>query len=257
MTRVHEPIPEADLIAYVDDQLDTSRRVDVEAYLAGHPAGAARVMADLRTRDELRLALATSTSVAKPATRAAVRRLERGLTRGRFLGGLQRALAVVTLLAAGWFAHDALGPLSVSQVVASTPPPPYVDDAVQAHRTTIVRATMKSQPEISDYDPIDIRAATAIVMPDLPKNWRVLDVQVYPSKFGPSVEVAVETAESGMMSLFAVRPGTFEVVAPSIAPTGDVSAAYFQVGEVAYALVAAADTRDLDRAASRLADTLQ
>ena len=34
------------------------------------------------------------------------------------------------------------------------------------------------------------------------------------------------------------------------------AAAYFQIGEVAYALIAKADVKNLDRAASRLAETL-
>jgi anti-sigma factor RsiW len=257
MTQLREPTSETDLFAYVDDQLDPVRRIEVEAHLAAHPRDAARVMADLKTRDELRMVLAGSDAVASMATGVAARRLERGLTRGLFVGSLQRAGTIGLLLAAGWLAHDVVGPLPVSEVVASTPPPAYVDDAVQAHRTTIVRAAMASQPEMPNYDPAEIRSATAIVMPELPADWRVLDVQVYPSQFGPSVEMAVEAKDFGMLSLFAVRPGTFDVVMPTIAPADDISAAYFQVGEVAYALVANADARDLDHAASRLANTLR
>jgi len=52
-----EPITEIDFQAYVDDELPTGRRIEVEAHMCRHAADAARVMADLRTRDELRLAL--------------------------------------------------------------------------------------------------------------------------------------------------------------------------------------------------------
>ena len=68
--------------------------------------------------------------------------------------------------------------------------------------------------------------------------------------------MAADTKDFGLVSLFAVRPGTFDVIKPAIAPAGDISAAYFQIGEVAYALVARGDIRDLDRAAERLAETL-
>ncbi len=61
-------ITELDLGAYVDDQLDARRRVDVEAWLASRPEDAARVKADLRTRDELRLALALPSASGSPAT---------------------------------------------------------------------------------------------------------------------------------------------------------------------------------------------
>jgi anti-sigma factor RsiW len=256
MTAMLDPVTETDLDAYVDDQLDVARRIEIEAFLSTRPEAAARVMSDLRTRDELRLALAGSKGLARPATTEAARRLERGLARGRIFGVLQRAAAVAVFVAAGWLANEIVGLMSVTEVVASTPPPAYVEEAMRAHTTSIVRASMASQPEVPDYDVDEIRAATAIVMPTLPKNWQVRDVQVFPSQFGPSVEMTVQTEELGLASLFAVRPGTFDVVKPTVAPSGDVSSAFFQIGEVAYALVAKGNVRDLNRAAERLAETL-
>lgn len=46
--KIVDPILASDLDAYVDDQLDVSRRIEVEAYLSEHPESAAQVMADLR-----------------------------------------------------------------------------------------------------------------------------------------------------------------------------------------------------------------
>ena len=254
MTAVLDPVTDADLDAYVDDQLDVARRIEVEAFLSARPETAARVMSDLRTRDELRVALAGSKGMARPATADAARRLERVLARGRVLGVLQRAAAVAVFVAAGWLANGMLG--TVTKVVASTQPPAYLEEAIRAHRTTLMRETMSSQTEAPNYDSDEIRAATAIVMPSLPKDWKVRDVQVYPSQFGPSVEMVVEARELGLISLFAIRPGTFDVVRPAVAPSGDISSAYFQIGDVAYAIVARSDVRDLDRAAETLAKTL-
>ena len=256
MSEPRDPILDSDLDAYIDDQLDVARRIVVEAYLSMHPNAAARVMSDMRTRDELRLALAVSKGTARLDANEAARRLERGLSRDRLLGGLRRIAAIGLFVAAGWFAHEVVGPLSVTESVASTPPPGYVEDAVRAHGTSIVRAGMASQLEVSEFDPTEIRAATAIVLPPLPDDWKVRDVQIYPSRFGPSVEMAIVSEDYGMLSLFAVRPGTFDVVSPTVMTTVDASAAYFQIGEVAYALIAKADVKNLDRAASRLADTL-
>lgn len=256
MTALRDPITDADLDAYVDDQLEVSRRIEVEAHLSTRPAIAARVMADLRSRDELRLALAEPAVRARPATTEAARRLERGLARGRIVGVLRRAASIIALVGAGWLAHAAVTPMSVTEVVASTPPPAYVEEAVQAHRTSLVRAGMTSQPEAPDYDAEELRAATAIAMPVLPTGWRVMDVQVYPSRYGPSVEMAIETEALGALSLFAVRPGTFDVVPTTVVALSDATAAYFQIGDVAYALVAGADASGLERSAERLADTL-
>ena len=57
MTKTIDPITQADFDAYIDDQLLGARRIEVAGYLSEHPEEAARVMADLRGRDELRLAL--------------------------------------------------------------------------------------------------------------------------------------------------------------------------------------------------------
>lgn len=32
-----DPVTDTDILSYVDDQLDTSRRINVEAYLAARP----------------------------------------------------------------------------------------------------------------------------------------------------------------------------------------------------------------------------
>lgn len=256
MNGMTDPVTDADLDGYVDDQIDVARRIEVESYLAARPEAAARVMADLRNRDELRLALAGSIGASGPSITDAARRLERGLARGRVFGLLQRAAVVAAFVSAGWLANEAIGPLGVSKVAASMPPPAYVEDAIRAHGTTVLRASMTSQPAVSDYDVEEIRSATAIVMPTLPKDWNVRDVQIYPSRFGPSVEMAIDTDELGLVSLFAVRPGTFDVVKPTLAPAEIASSAYFQIGEVAYALVATGAVEKLDRAAERLASTL-
>lgn len=256
MTSIVDPVTDTDLDAYVDDQLDVARRIEVEAFLSVRPEAAARVMSDLRMRDELRVALAGPIGMARPATAEAARRLERGLTRDRVFSVLQRAAAAAVLVAAGWLANGIFGPIAVTKVVASTQPPAYVEEAVRAHRTTLVREAMSSQKETPGYNADEIRAATAIVIPSLPADWKIRDVQVYPSPFGPSVEMAVETKDLGLVSLFAIRPGTFDVVKPTVVPSGDISSAYFQIGEVAYAVVGQGDAGNLDRAAEKLARTL-
>ncbi|RVD64915.1 anti-sigma factor, partial [Mesorhizobium sp. M4A.F.Ca.ET.029.04.2.1] len=147
--------------------LEVARRIEVEAFLSTRPEAAARVMSDLRTRDELRVALAAK-GMARPATTEAARRLERGLGRDRIFGVLQRAAAAAILIAAGWLANGIFGPVAVTKVVASPQPPAYVEEAVRAHRTTLVREAMTSQREAPNYNPGEIRAATAIVMPSLP-----------------------------------------------------------------------------------------
>jgi len=251
-----EPITDVDLYAYIDDELPLVRRIEVEACICHRPEKAARVMADLRIRDELRLALANARRTGGPATTDSARRLERGMAWARIIRRAQKVAAVAILVAASWVAHAALGPLAISHVVASPLPPAYVSDAVMAHHTTLVRPTLHSQHREPAYNQADIRAATAIVMPSLPQAWEVADVQIFPSTFGPSVELEIRTQAVGSASLFAVGPGKFDVVPVTLVQMAEFNVAYSQIGEVAYALVGKADIRDLNRAATALIESL-
>ena len=121
----------------------------------------------------------------------------------------------------------------------------------------MLRETMPSQTGSARYDAKEIRSATAIVMPDIPKDWTVADVQIFPSAFGPSVEMSVTDEDKVKLSLFAVRPGFFAVQPVSQARDGSVEASYWQIGEVAYALVSEKqDAPRLKTEAERLARSL-
>src|SRR5215470_7262732 len=98
-------ITEIDLQAYVDDELPPAHRIAIEAYLCRHPAKATQVMADLRSRDELRLALADTPRLARVTTTHAALRLEAELSRDRMLRQVRRVAVAAALAAAGWFAH--------------------------------------------------------------------------------------------------------------------------------------------------------
>lgn len=253
--KIVDPIIDADLDAYVDGELTLARRVEVESYLSEHPEIAAKVMADMSIRGELRMALAGEGHVVRAETREAARRLERGLAYGRMLSSFQRVAAIAVLVTTGWVAHTSFGAFTASEVSASTRPPAFVDDAVRAYKTTAVREEIKQQ-SVANYNPEEIRASTAIVLPELPGGWRVTDAQIYPSEFGPSVEMMVDAGKDGHLSLFAVRPGTFAVKDVSHVKRDDVQAAYWQIGEVAYALIGNGKAGQLDGDAEKLARSL-
>lgn len=249
-----ETVDPLELAAYVDDQLDVSRRIEIEHWLSQHPEVAAQVMTDLRMRDELRLALAGDEVPPMPATGDVARRLEGRLQRGELFRRLRPLAAASFLLSAGWIAHAQLGGSSPAQ--ASSAVPEYVTAAVEAHHITALRAGMHSQPRVTHYDPAELLAETAIRMPKLPADWSVTDVQVYPSHFGPSVELAINAGDLGAVSLFAARPGQFIVERPSTRHVDDTTTAYWQFGDIAYALVASAPPGEVSRAAGSLFDSL-
>lgn len=252
-----DPVIEADLHAYVDNQLNLARRIDVEAYLSQHPENAAKVMADLRIRDELRLALAGPVSTPHQNTREAARQLESAINRPQTIDVFRRAAAIVLLIGAGWVAHGWIAPSGIGEVVASVPPPQFVEEAMRAHKTAELRESIPQLSATDRFDPAEIRSATAIELPQMPADWSVRDAQVFPSTFGPSVELEIEAGEGRRLALFAVRPGAFAVQQVLMQENDNAKAAYWQIGEVAYALIS--ETEQADRLADearRLARTL-
>ncbi len=251
-----DPITEADLNQYVDGHLPMMRRIEVEAHLSDNPDIAARVMADLRTRDELRLVLADEWRSGRAETDVAALSLKTALRRDRLMKPMRKVAAVACLVAIGWFAHSQFGPIVIREVDASGLPPRYLEDALSAHRTGVVRAAMQSQPEVPSYDSGEIQRATSIAIPELPSAWRVIDAQVFPSRYGPSVEMALDVENLGLVSLFAVRPGVAERIPVTVTQQDGLTMAYWQVDETAYVLSGEVSDRTLDRAAARLAKTL-
>lgn len=249
---LHEPIIEADLHAYLDGQIPVRRRIAVEAYLAQQPELAARMMADLRLNRELRMALSEQRPGIQPNTSRAARNLERALVWRGHAASLRRYAALAAFLMLGWFAHAQYGALGIGEVVASGLPPSYVEDAM----ATYAGAKPAEKAAEEHYSPENIRASTAIVMPTLPEGWTVDDVAVASSRFGPSVKLTLSNSEVGPAVLMAVRPGAFDVQPPSLSREDGMVAAYWQIGEVAYALVARAETQTMEKVAGQMARTL-
>lgn len=248
-----EPISALDLEAYVDGQLDTQRRFEVEDHLARAPDAAARVMADLRTREALRLLAAPRLGPASSAQIAAAHKLGRGLRQAQGLRRSGRVAALFLLFAGGVGVGLGAADLRGAAVEA---PPTFVTDAAMAHRTALVRAAMRSQVQSTTYDPDEIRSATRISLPRLPADWQVDDVQVFPAHDGPSVEVALSAGDLGAASLFAAHSQRFGVIAPTLVERPEGVVAYWQVGRHVYALTAEAPRDRLAAAARRLSDTL-
>jgi anti-sigma factor RsiW len=249
----NDTVTDMDLESYIDNQLDNRGRMRVESFLAHHPAIAARVMSDLAIRRALKLGTQFDATPPTARSHEAGRKLERGLSNRRGWNVLRRVAAAGILVTAGWFIHGQIGATAVN---ASAKPPAYVEEALRAHQVTQVREHMASQPQVMSYDPNDIRSATAIVLPTLPSSWRVIDVQVYPSQFGPSVELSLKDDDGQGLSLFAVRPGSFAVAPLRMERLADIDAAYWQIGDVAYALVSSSSNSDLADEAASLINTL-
>lgn len=251
-----ETVTDADFNAYVDNQLDLAGRARVERHLSAHPDDAARIMADLSMRSALKLAFQAVPAEMPAATLEAARRLETGLGGRQAWSGFRRAAAILVFVTAGWLAHNAFNPFGPREVNASTHPPAYVAQAVEAHRTEELRRGMRSQAASPAYDPEEIRSATGIVLPSLPDGWTVAEAQVFPSGFGPSVEAALVTPDDRRISLFAVRPGHFAVEPVESTALDEAETAWWQIGDVAYAVVSSGRDPGLRQKAEMLKSTL-
>lgn len=250
-------VSENDLNSYVDGELEPARLLVVEDYLARNPQVAARVMADLRSRDVLRMALGTALRRAPRQTVDAAGRLETGMFWRGMITRFRKVAAVGFLIAVGWFAHDESGLLHISGSEAAPVPPAFLEDALQAHRTEIIRSRMASQSHSQSYDRDEIFASTRIEMPSLPPAWQVTDVQVFPSHQGASVEAAVQTGSLGRVSLFAAHVDNNVTIQLTMTRNGNDTTFYWQKGSLLFAITGEKAGRPLRRAAHAIFDTMR
>ncbi|MBJ6986444.1 MULTISPECIES: anti-sigma factor [unclassified Devosia] len=247
-----EHVTDEDLTLYIDGQIDPLRRVVVEQHLARNPELAAQVIDELRVNHELYLSSVGAPEAIRVSSQDLARRLQNSIGRRVFFNRLRPVAAACGLVMVG----ASIGALTTSALSRPSPMPDYLEAALRAHEVSQVRAVMTSQPEVPEYDPAELLAATAIVMPTLPESWTVEDVQVYPSRFGPSVEMSLSASDLGRVSIFAARPGDFAAHNPTAISEGNAVLAHWQIGEIAYALVGASDETEILNAAHMLADTL-
>lgn len=226
------PIPEIDRIDYVTGALPPAARIELQRNLSRNPEMAAAVMAELAEREELLMALGVEgQAFGAPVTGA------RPAQSGDRAGGWRRAVSARAVRAAALLVVGVGAGLGLGGWRELSGPPRFVELAVDADTNAALRLAMVSQIETAAYDAAEIQLATGIVLPALPPSWAVTDVQVYPSPYGPSVAVTVETADNGPLSIFAVRTGGVGREAPRQSDTDTALSAWFRVSDTAYVLV--------------------
>jgi len=150
MNKDSRPVNDADLHAYVDGELDTSRRLDVEAYLAGNPEAAEQVGHYQRLNQELHRLFDPVLNEPVPATLVPV-----GASSHRVSGWSRvaqaAALAGIMLVSglSGWLLHSRMNTEENSAALVN-----LVRPAAFAH---VVYST-------DDYYPVEIQAAQQDVL---------------------------------------------------------------------------------------------
>lgn len=144
---------------------------------------------------------------------------------------LRRAAAMAALLATGWIARGELGEFPQAAQAS-----PFLDEAAASHRTGLLRRDMASQVESATLDSDEIRRSTGIVLPALPPSWRVTDVQLFPTPDSPAIAVSLTTPAGEQLSFFADRAETEAEARPLLARRASDVIAYWEAGDMAYAL---------------------
>ncbi|WP_448203782.1 anti-sigma factor family protein [Azospirillum sp. sgz302134] len=257
------PISDIDLNAYVDGELDAARRIEVEAYLASHPEAAARVMHDMRLRNEISLfmteaapvqptAAAEAPSPGPPHARRTGWRRPIGATIGAMVDrargragagssvGRRRAVAALCLIGIGWVLHGTAESVSVNPVAAAHAATHYITVAAQTHQQA-------QHSEIS-FKPFADAAHSLFKRlnshnPEVTVPLPELDIARVPDGLrtvswdgGIAVQAAYHAGREGLITLFASEVDHFAVTAPQAERIGDVAVAYWQVGNTVYAL---------------------
>ncbi|MBL8555428.1 MAG: hypothetical protein JNL41_14230 [Phenylobacterium sp.] len=166
--------------------------------------------------------------------------------RGR---GWRQAAALTVAAGAGWMANAALEKAPAPLAEARG----FVDEAVTSHRTTLIRAAMKSQPEVREFDPAEIRAATGLSVPRLPSTLLLADVQIFPSNRGPIVQIAAATDRGEPISFVAMRMDTPAGAKPILETYKGERVVYWEDRGQAFGVVGAIPAERLLRLAAELA----
>ncbi|WP_155524489.1 anti-sigma factor family protein [Oleisolibacter albus] len=244
---MHDPVTEDDLTAYIDGQLDLPRQAVVEQWLAGHPAVAARVMADKSLSDLLRVGCVAPEvpPTRLVATDQLAGRLQRQLLLRLVRRGVQRGLAACLLIAVGW-GLNAMSPGFTAPADAALPVPVFADEAAEAFHTALRERV--AERGLAD-DAVEEVAHLASADPDIPvplpspqgRGWQLLGARLAPWDEGDAAQVFWRDKHGDLLVIFAVedpgsRPPRPLDLVPQVVGIDGRPVVYWRQGAYAYAV---------------------
>lgn len=244
-------ITEVDLCAFVDGQLDPARSIEVQDYLSRNPDAAAAVMADMRSRDAIRLAMRDTDRPRADLVDLAMQ-LDRRFGISRLQALVPKASFAALALVCAWLASDEI--LETIAPPSQAAVPNFANEALEAHDTAILRQAMPSEAKSPHIDEAEIRNATRITFPRPSPDWQVLDSRLVPSDTGTGLEISFTQGDGSPFTFFAVHTRDQAPSQPKAVSVGNNAVAYWRRGSVGYALTGSLTPAELDRLAEDLAD---
>ena len=246
-------VTETDIEGFLIGQLDPERRYAVADHLARNPQLAARAMADLRTQEGLRLALADSSAPAPRAMVQTAARVSHGLGRGP-RWSLQM-VAAIALVAVGWSGQLVWANLQELRSVAGLRA--LAETALDARAAVEIRRAIAVTP--AEVDAERIARRLGLELPSLPAEWQVRDAQVVATTEQPGLAVVIYTPDMGEVMLLSLPQSEDGVISPLTAfDHRGSTVAVFEHGPIAYVLLdaSAGERAQVSREAERLLSRL-
>jgi anti-sigma factor RsiW len=238
---VHDDIDDAELHAYVDDELATERRIAVERRLAADPAAAARV-AEYRRQKRLLASVGDTLPPPDPliASLTDGLALRLGRRRPRQTPRWRSWAAAAACIFIGWGAHG----LSSIGVPGASAAPVLADEAVEAYVAHLEEGR-DALPDLGRLTAqLSARAGQPVsaTPPELP-GLTLRDAQWAPTDEGPGLQLFYEDAAGTMIALFLGVADKGASVAPQATVVDGVNVVYWQRGRVTHVLSGGATER--------------
>jgi len=236
------PITDIDLHAYVDGQVEATRRAEIEAHLAANQAAAASVREYRRLNRRLHEEF--DDVLNEPVPHAMIR-----VSRRQPLDVIRRIAAVLVLVvvggAGGWVLND-LSASQVDQIAAAFPERAGIVHAIySAERRHAVEVASDERPHLVAW--LTNRLGTEVKLPDLTEaGFQLVGGRLLPGESKPAAHFLYEDVEGRRVTLYMRHGDTGgHDTRFSFADEGGVGVYYWISGQTGYALAASLEREDL------------
>jgi len=236
------PVSDDELHAYVDGELKADRRKTIEAWLAAHPADAARVAAWRAQAELIRVRYGGIARNAVPG-HLDLDRLARAERKWTWLAAAAVVSAFMIGNATGWFGRGAL------MVAPASTAPTVSAEALDAHKLYVaeVRHPIEVPAEASHLIPwLSRRVGSTLRAPDLgPFGLKLMGGRLLPTQSGkPAAMLMYENASGERYTLYCARSPAPDTALHYNA-AGQVAAVYWVDGDVGFVVSGPADRERL------------